>query len=293
MSIFENRKIKRILSMENGAHIFLIWVKLLALAGKLADEGRVYFLKELAYSDSDLAFAIDEEEGDLCRALEIFGRLSMMVIDEDGVPRVKNFADYQSIDVLAAIRERGRMRDREEKIRRKEQILSERSEDSDGGRSEGTEEKSGEEATLYKSKEIKEHTNQDEIRIEGEGEEEKNETASCVADVSSPPLAPFGKYKNVMLSVDFYDSVRLMHGTVADRVIDELSAYMASRGATYDNHEAVVDLWIARQEKEARRAEPSEKKVIKPQYNFDPEEAMRQAIRRTLEKIPPPAEQKI
>lgn len=293
MSIFENRKIKRILAMEDGAHIFMIWIKLLALAGKLADEGRVYFMKELPYTDGDLAATVDEGEEDLVSALAIFRSLSMIVTDEDGVPRVKNFADYQSIDVLAAIRERGRMRDREEKIRRKEQILSEKSEDSDGARSEGTEEKSGEEATLYKSKEIKEHTNQDEIRIEGEGEEEKNETASSVADDTSPPLAPFGKYKNVMLSVDYYDSVRLMHGTVADRVIDELSAYMASRGATYDNHEAVVDLWIARQEKEARRSDKISKKDIKPQYNFDPEEAMRQAIIRSLEKIPPPAEQKI
>ena len=59
---------------------------------------------------------------------------------------------------------------------------------------------------------------------------------------------------------------------------------MASRNATYDNHEAVVDLWIARRRERQNstpRAKVQEEKV---RYgNYDPDEAMKVALQRTLD----------
>ena len=90
-----------------------------------------------------------------------------------------------------------------------------------------------------------------------------------------------------MLSDGFIERARSEHGALADEIIEELSSYIASNGDKYENHEATVDLWIARRrEKQAQRAtakRESNAHAEKPRYgNFDPEEAFRAALERSF-----------
>ena len=76
------------------------------------------------------------------------------------------------------------------------------------------------------------------------------------------------------------------HGALAEEIIDELSAYMASRNATYGNHEAVVDLWIARRREKNQRGKPFAKEQTEERVrygNFDPMEAWQHALERSVE----------
>lgn len=266
MSVFENRKIKRLLAMPDGDHLVIIWFKLLCLAGKLADGGLVYFLKDEEYLDEDLAFAIEENSETLRRALSLFERLSMIVITENGIPRVKNFSDFQSIEELRAIREGAKNTKRFLRIERRAELSSEKE------RADGAESK---EINI-----IKEHIKQDQIR----GEREKIEAAS-----DSPPKTPHGEHKNVMISDDFLNKLREKHGEGADEMVEKLSLYMASTGAEYANHEATLCLWLLRDANQAAKSAvpnysaKSGKGGNKERFgNFDASDAFNLAMERSL-----------
>jgi len=50
VTIFDNRKIKRIETLPHGNTLMILWLKLLCLAGSINDEGKVYFTRDIPYT---------------------------------------------------------------------------------------------------------------------------------------------------------------------------------------------------------------------------------------------------
>ena len=61
--MFDNRKIRHLRKLPEGNSIVLIWVMLLAMAGKCNDHGKIYLTENIPYTPKMLA---DEREESLC-----------------------------------------------------------------------------------------------------------------------------------------------------------------------------------------------------------------------------------
>lgn len=319
MSIFDNRKIKMIMRGRNGYRNFVIWVKLLCLAGKLADDGLLYVVKELPYSDADLAAEIDVSRDALAEAMGEFIRLGMVVMNAEGLPRVKNFTDYQSIDELRSIREYHRVAKQKQRERKRAEALAaiaalEARADStvadvrdksatslgDGGGGVKTatdkEIKNNTEFEIREEREKREETK----KTETEHETESPSAASAVGAPSSvsdspsvsapapaPARSPHGKFSNVFLSEGEMSELNAQYGAETERVIEELSSYIASYGERYKSHYATLVRWLERGRSEPHgRASSASGAGERVRFaTFDPMEVFQRRVMRSYEEM--------
>jgi hypothetical protein len=66
----------------------------------------------------------------------------------------------------------------------------------------------------------------------------------------------YGEYKNVLLSNEELDRLRTKLPDTYEKLIEDLSAYMATSGKRYKNHCIVIETW-ARREAEKKKDNPS------------------------------------
>ena len=95
---FDNRKTKIILDMENGSKMVVIWLKLLALAGQNDFNGALYITDDIPYTPNELSNVLHEQVEDILKALYVFEKYSMILVDDDGVITIKNWEKYQNED---------------------------------------------------------------------------------------------------------------------------------------------------------------------------------------------------
>lgn len=105
----DNRKIKQIRRLPDGDTIALMWIFLMCLAGETNDDGMVYFMPEIPYTEEMLAdqFAIDINTVRL--GLTTFQRFGMIEIIDD-IICLPSWEKWQSVDKLSEIREQTRKR---------------------------------------------------------------------------------------------------------------------------------------------------------------------------------------
>lgn len=105
----DNRKIKQIRRLPEGDTIALMWIFLMCLAGETNDDGMVYFMPEIPYTEEMLAdqFAIDINTVRL--GLTTFQRFGMIEIIDD-IICLPSWEKWQSVDKLSEIREQTRKR---------------------------------------------------------------------------------------------------------------------------------------------------------------------------------------
>ena len=117
--LFENRKIRQIMTLPEGDSIVLIWVRLLTIAGEINDGGAIYLTKRITYSPETLAAVFGKSEELIADALSIFADYNMIEIDEDGMIFITNWEKYQNIEKMEQLREQNRVRQarHREKIR--------------------------------------------------------------------------------------------------------------------------------------------------------------------------------
>ena len=66
-----------------------------------------------------------------------------------------------------------------------------------------------------------------------------------------PSKEEYGEHKNVLLTVEEYEKLKNVLGENNTKVlIEELSAYMASRGKRYASHYATIQTWARRRVQE-------------------------------------------
>ena len=105
----DNRKIKQLRKLPQGDTIALLWVFLMCLAGETNDDGAVYFLPEIPYTDEMLADQFGMDVNTVRLGLATFQRFGMIeIVDE--IIHLEAWEKWQSVDKLSEIREKNRLR---------------------------------------------------------------------------------------------------------------------------------------------------------------------------------------
>ncbi|OOM81122.1 phage replisome organizer N-terminal domain-containing protein [Clostridium sp. BL-8] len=95
--MYEDTKFKIIDTKPNRDLIHYAWTRLVALAGKVNQEGDLYMSRNIPYTVETLAIEFNREADQVRSALEVFIELEMVELTEANVYRVVNFAKHQNI----------------------------------------------------------------------------------------------------------------------------------------------------------------------------------------------------
>lgn len=119
--MFDNPKIKYIRTLPEGNSIVLIWVMLLAIAGRCNDHGKIYLTERMPYTSEMLAEELKFEENTVQLALQALEQLDMIAL-EDGYFFITGWEEHQNAEGMDRIREQTRKR--VAKHREKQKALS-------------------------------------------------------------------------------------------------------------------------------------------------------------------------
>ena len=109
VNICDDEKIRLIDSLPEKDAIFVIWIKLLCLAGKCNEDGAIYLAENIPYTDEMLSTIFNRPVSIIRLALETFERMGMLSINEQ-VIYIENFTKHQNQEGLERIREQTRLR---------------------------------------------------------------------------------------------------------------------------------------------------------------------------------------
>ena len=119
--LFNDEAIRLIEQMPDGDAIIVIWLKLLITAGKINDNGFLYFRKEIPYTDEMLSTVFNRPLNTIRLALSTLERFGMIqIVTQQGI-YITNWEKYQNIEGMERARELAKMRKR--KQRQKEKML--------------------------------------------------------------------------------------------------------------------------------------------------------------------------
>ena len=121
IDMFDKRKIKKVRRLPAGNDLLLIWIMLLAMAGKCNAGGHIFITESVPFTEEDLADELDFEVNTIRLALKAFEELNMITTTPEGFINILGWEEYQNIDKLAEIR----AKDRERKRLKKEQARAE------------------------------------------------------------------------------------------------------------------------------------------------------------------------
>lgn len=124
--IFDDEKIKLIDALPERDGIFVIWIRLLVLAGKRNDNGTIYLNEEIPYTDEMLSTLFSRPVSIIRLSLETLKRLNMIRILDDQKIEIVNWDKHQNIEGLERIREQGRKRVAAFRERKKEDKIKTR-----------------------------------------------------------------------------------------------------------------------------------------------------------------------
>jgi predicted phage replisome organizer len=118
--MFENDKIRLIEKLPDADTILIIWVKLLAHAGKANAGGYIMLTENVPLSTEDLATLFNRPLNTVRLALETFKRYRMIEISDDDAIRIKNWDIYQNLESMEKVREQNRLRKQRQRAREKQ-----------------------------------------------------------------------------------------------------------------------------------------------------------------------------
>jgi len=125
-NMFEDEKIRLIEQMPDADTILIIWVKLLAQAGKTNASGYIYLSENIPYTDEMLATIFNRPISTVRLALETFKQFGMIEIDENSFISIANWEKHQNVEGMERIRNQTRERVRKhrekKKIKQKEDV---------------------------------------------------------------------------------------------------------------------------------------------------------------------------
>lgn len=125
IDMFDKRKIKKLRRLPAGNELLLIWVMLLATAGKCNAGGMIYITESVPFTEDDLADELDFDVNTIRLAIQAFKELDMIATSDDGFISVIGWEEYQNVDGMAKIREQNRERKRLQRERQKLALLDE------------------------------------------------------------------------------------------------------------------------------------------------------------------------
>lgn len=110
IDVFNNRKIKQIMSMPKGDTLVVIWLKMLCLAGKLANSGALMLTSTKPYNIDTLSVELGYTKPQVKAALEAFKDLELIDMGEDGAISMHDWADHQNVDGMDKVRTQAKER---------------------------------------------------------------------------------------------------------------------------------------------------------------------------------------
>ncbi|WP_342467515.1 phage replisome organizer N-terminal domain-containing protein [Bacillus sp. FSL W8-0629] len=121
--MFDDEKIKLIEQMPESDTLLIIWVKLLAQAGKTNASGFIYLSENVPYTDEMLAHIFGRPLGIVRMALDTFRKFGMIEINEQNYISICNWEKHQNLDALEKIREDTRKRVAKHREKQKALVL--------------------------------------------------------------------------------------------------------------------------------------------------------------------------
>lgn len=118
VDMFDDEKIKIIQSMPEGDAILVIWIRIIALAGKCNAKGLVLIEDEFPYSDEMLATIFNKPLATVRLALGAFEKFRMIERTEKGI-YISNFEKHQNTEGMEKIREQARIRKQREREKKR------------------------------------------------------------------------------------------------------------------------------------------------------------------------------
>ncbi|KND05483.1 replication protein [Bacillus paralicheniformis] len=122
--MFEDEKIKLIEQMPEADTILIIWVKLLAQAGKTNASGYIYLSKNIPYTDEMLATIFNRPLPIVRMALQTFQQFGMIEIDEHNFINISNWEKHQNVEGMDRVRQLNAERNKRYRERKKQLQLS-------------------------------------------------------------------------------------------------------------------------------------------------------------------------
>ena len=110
IDMFDKRKIKKLRRLPAGNELLLIWIMLLAMAGKCNAGGMIFITESIPFTEDDLADELNFDVNTIRLAIKAFEELEMISTDNLGFINITGWEEYQNIDKLAEIREQTRKR---------------------------------------------------------------------------------------------------------------------------------------------------------------------------------------
>ncbi|EOP78399.1 hypothetical protein IGM_06684 [Bacillus cereus HuB4-4] len=123
-SMFEDEKIRLIESMPEADTLLIIWIRLLAQAGKTNASGYIFLSKNIPYSDEMLATLFNRPIATVRLALQTFQQFGMVEITDDQYICISNWEKHQNVDGLERVKQLNAERNRKYRERKKQQQLS-------------------------------------------------------------------------------------------------------------------------------------------------------------------------
>ena len=123
-NIVDHPKINSLRRLDNGNEIVFVWIMLLALAGRCNSDGRIFVTDGVPYSLAGLAYDLRLDKDFLADALEAMENRGMISTGVKEFPllelTIKNWEKYQSTERLAELKEKDKLRKREERKLKKQ-----------------------------------------------------------------------------------------------------------------------------------------------------------------------------
>ncbi len=127
IDMFDKRKIKKLRRLPAGNELLLIWIMLLATAGKCNAGGMIFITESVPFTEEDLADELGFEVNTIRLALTALEDLDMISRSDNGFINITGWEEHQNIDRLAEIREYNRLA--KQKSREKQKLLQSPSND--------------------------------------------------------------------------------------------------------------------------------------------------------------------
>ncbi|UPW82352.1 phage replisome organizer N-terminal domain-containing protein [Lysinibacillus sp. Ag94] len=122
--MFDNDKIKLIEALPDKDAIIVIWVKLLAAAGKANCNGYIMLTENIAMNIEEMATIFNRPLNTVRLAIDTFRRYGMIEMDDGDAIRIKNWDVHQNIEGMDRVKQLNAERNRKYRERKKQQALA-------------------------------------------------------------------------------------------------------------------------------------------------------------------------
>lgn len=122
-NMFDDEKIRLIEVLPDGDMVIVVWMKLLAQAGKVNCGGYIMITENIPMTMDEMVIIFRKSKEHIVYALKALQKFGMIEIDEESRVFISNWEKHQNIDGMAKIREQNRLRKQKERERKKQLLL--------------------------------------------------------------------------------------------------------------------------------------------------------------------------